>query len=201
MEKRILLAIPIAGLVMLAEAADRLSCDGAAPLPVLLPRVAVFLALCIAVVLLSRYVGRLRLAAETDSLTGLGNRYRFDCLLASKRSGAVGVLYIDVDELKSINDRCGHAAGDALLRRLAEILRTRSPEDSVCCRVGGDEFVVVVPNADEKALAAIRRSILAATLDEFSIGTAVGRFEELESLVAKADAELYKSKGEIYISG
>lgn len=89
----------------------------------------------------------LRLAAESDALTGLANRRGFtDDLLRRLSSGAgvVAVLFLDLDRLKALNDFYGHSAGDEYLRALADTLRAVLPPEATIARWGGDEFVVVM---------------------------------------------------------
>jgi diguanylate cyclase (GGDEF)-like protein len=91
----------------------------------------------------------LRELALHDSLTGLANRrlladrYTHAVALAERDGGRVAVLLIDLDGLKAINDGCGHAAGDAILRRVADALRQAVRQTDTVGRIGGDEFVVV----------------------------------------------------------
>lgn len=92
--------------------------------------------------------------ASTDSMTGLMNRrgltQRFEKIMASK-SGC-GVLHVDLDRFKPINDTYGHTAGDAVILGVARILEDVCPAPSFAARIGGDEFVVVAPGADTLAL-------------------------------------------------
>ncbi|TXM70886.1 sensor domain-containing diguanylate cyclase [Methylobacterium sp. WL120] len=94
---------------------------------------------------------RLRHQARTDDLTQLANRAEFHRVLdarlheARAADGDVGVLLIDLDGFKGVNDALGHAAGDAVLRRVAERLRKAGYERYFPARLGGDEFAVVVP--------------------------------------------------------
>jgi diguanylate cyclase (GGDEF)-like protein len=107
---------------------------------------------------------RLREQALTDALTGLANRRHFrERLLAelarSTRDGrAMSLILFDVDDFKSINDRHGHPAGDAALRGFAAILRDEARVSDVVCRIGGEEFAVILPNttAGEAARYAVR---------------------------------------------
>jgi len=91
-------------------------------------------------------------AARTDPLTGLGNRLAWDEATGSAQeavdAGAVySVISLDVDGLKAINDQYGHAAGDDLLRRCADIIRQHCSEADLAVRIGGDEFAILVPHA------------------------------------------------------
>jgi GGDEF domain-containing protein len=90
--------------------------------------------------------------AHQHALTGLWNRRYADVRLAEEIGRARGVpgyrfsvLVADVDDLKGVNDRHGHAAGDQALRWVAGFLSQGLRSDDVCCRVGGDEFLVILP--------------------------------------------------------
>ncbi|MGR3572661.1 GGDEF domain-containing protein [Brevirhabdus sp.] len=105
--------------------------------------------------------------AGTDSLTGLGNRRSLRELLA-RLSGegdtaAFGLMHIDLDHFKRINDRFGHGAGDKVLRRVARILREQTRQGDFVARSGGDEFTVVLRDcADQTVLRATAERILRA---------------------------------------
>ncbi|GAA0455262.1 hypothetical protein Ade02nite_03890 [Paractinoplanes deccanensis] len=91
---------------------------------------------------------RLAHEAQHDALTGLPNRRRMqDALGASLREQPVGVLFVDLDGFKPVNDAHGHEAGDELLRQVARRLTGCVREGDVLARVGGDEFVVLMPGA------------------------------------------------------
>ncbi|MEU4244330.1 sensor domain-containing diguanylate cyclase [Actinoplanes sp. NPDC026619] len=126
---------------------------------------------------------RLEFEAQHDALTGLPNRRRMqDVLGASLRYDAVAVLFVDLDGFKPVNDAHGHEAGDELLRQVATRLSACVREDDVLSRVGGDEFVVLMPGvfdpaAVEATSARIRQAIEAPfTIDgnEVRIGASVG---------------------------
>jgi diguanylate cyclase (GGDEF)-like protein/PAS domain S-box-containing protein len=114
---------------------------------------------------------RLEQVARTDSLTGLGNRFLLECDLGTvigheaELGRRVGMIHVDVDRFKPVNDTLGHAAGDRLLVVLAGRIQRAAPADALIARVGGDEFVVVVPDAiPEQVLAcaeAMRASVAA----------------------------------------
>ena len=94
---------------------------------------------------------RIRQLATFDALTGLYNRAAFvellESRLAAARATGLGLMFIDLDHFKPINDRLGHVAGDAMLRTLGERLRQALPPDAFAGRYGGDEFVVLCPTA------------------------------------------------------
>lgn len=143
-----------------------------------------------------------RTAADVDPLTGVLNRRRFDELLAA-RTPTTGLVLIDIDHFKTINDRYGHVAGDEVLRRIATAIGTavRSHSD-VAARLGGDEFALLIEQTSEHAItdvcARVRAAIgevrtgdvapgLALTV---SIGAATGQRE----LYERADGALYSVK-------
>jgi diguanylate cyclase (GGDEF)-like protein/PAS domain S-box-containing protein len=155
---------------------------------------------------------RMRHDALHDPLTGLSNRTllrdRLEHALASSErgAGATGVMFVDLDNFKQINDAFGHAAGDAVLVELGRRLRTAvRPADTVA-RVGGDEFVVVCEEIDEEsALAmgrrlqeAIRLPLTVGGVDHrlsASIGIALGHTDP-EALLGDADAAVYRAKAD-----
>lgn len=113
--------------------------------------------------------------AHVDALTGLPNRLWLTSFLpraieaAAATASSLAVLFIDLDDFKSVNDTCGHAAGDALLvaaaGRLAAAIRT---EDKLA-RLGGDEFVIVLAQADHAEIVQVARRIIAALAEDFML--------------------------------
>src|SRR5262249_27222215 len=105
---------------------------------------------------LERVIGSLRQQATRDPLTGLFNRRLLDQqlpeLISQCRANALdlAILMIDVDHFKHLNDTLGHAAGDELLRSIAQIIRSSIREQDHAYRCGGDEFVIVMPDADSE---------------------------------------------------
>lgn len=163
---------------------------------------------------LERAIGTLKQQATRDVLTGLSNRRALDTQLPAlfkqcKLSGAdLVVLMIDVDYFKTLNDTLGHAAGDELLKQIGQLIRSSTRQTDYAFRCGGDEFVVVLPNATPavgRRLAERLRSLvdgLAKTLrvpnaPQLSIGVAsmnvTNAASEVE-LLAEADKALYAVK-------
>jgi diguanylate cyclase (GGDEF)-like protein len=99
---------------------------------------------------------RLEHLAQTDSLTGLYNhrffheRLRAELTRASRSRDSVAVLMFDLDDFKRVNDVYGHAAGDQLLVQLASVARESVRGSDVVCRIGGEEFGVIMPSCDAR---------------------------------------------------
>jgi diguanylate cyclase (GGDEF)-like protein len=153
--------------------------------------------------------------SEHDHLTGLPNRARFlrqlGELLAARQGGAtVAVLFLDLDGFKPVNDRHGHAAGDHVLRCVAERLRGAIRVSDLVARLGGDEFVVALPLGDRRDTASVERvsaslrSVIAQPVEHqgrllrvsASIGMAICPEQACtaEELVHAADQSMYASK-------
>jgi two-component system, cell cycle response regulator len=146
--------------------------------------------------------------AHTDELTGALSRRRFAVLAESVESDECGLLLLDADHFKCINDRHGHAAGDQALVQLADRIQGELRAGDLLARWGGEEFVILLADvADEGALRTsaerIRAAIAATPVScgseavqlTVSIGAVRGsRSEGLESLVAAADRALYVAK-------
>jgi diguanylate cyclase (GGDEF)-like protein/PAS domain S-box-containing protein len=160
---------------------------------------------------------RMRAEADTDELTGLANRRALQRMLraalarAAAHGLSVGVLMLDLDGFKAVNDRFGHAAGDATLRDVAARLRRCVRERDLVARAGGDEFVVVLPDlthSDHAAHDAARRieAAFAEPLEldgeQASLRAAVGVAchpgdgDDLDSLLAAADRAMYARKAQ-----
>jgi diguanylate cyclase (GGDEF)-like protein len=150
--------------------------------------------------------------ATTDALTGLPNRRYFDefCgLLARRRRSddAVGVLMVDIDKFKVLNDTYGHGIGDEVLRAVAGAIVAAVREDDVPARFGGEEFVVLLrnPGIDVAVEVGERVRMAVAGLDlsrhgvpgvSVSVGVAVSNHADqpIEDLVEHADQALYRAK-------
>lgn len=161
---------------------------------------------------------RLVSRANMDGLTGLGNRSCFEevlrkevaARLSAPLPNALGLLMIDVDHFKDINDKHGHQAGDEVLRVIGKALRALTRETDLPARFGGDEFVVVVPSTDPHGLEVFAERIHEAVGKlQVSIGTSTRRVtvslggacisdvngpSDVERLVGAADRALYRAK-------
>ena len=157
-----------------------------------------------------RRVGRaMQRLAHTDELTGLPNRRdvlaRLDAMLA--RGTRSALLIIDLDHFKRINDSHGHPAGDAVLRAAAEVLRAEGAPPAAAGRLGGEEFVLVLPGVDEAGACAVAERIraavaaldLGAVVPEGHVTTSVGLTlgqagDDISALLRRADRALYLAK-------
>src|SRR5688500_17404105 len=119
---------------------------------------------------------QLRHQALHDPLTGLPNRVLFidrlsHALVRRNRTPGVAALFMDLDDFKDINDSLGHAAGDELLRLVAQRLAGVVRPDDTACRLGGDEFAFLLEDADLDRAETVARRILAALAQPFQLGT------------------------------
>lgn len=153
---------------------------------------------------------RLQRQAERDALTGVLNRAAFTAgLEAQSRAGVHGgLLFIDVDHFKSVNDRFGHAAGDEALSAIGTVLAGLSRGNDLVGRLGGEEFAVFLHQASPERMLdhsqTIREAVAAIDLQaptgiRIALGISIGafhcapRFEPVEALAA-ADRNLYRAK-------
>lgn len=153
-------------------------------------------------------------AAHHDALTGLNNRVVFlkatDAILNRDTQDArqVGLIFIDLDHFKAVNDNNGHAAGDQLLIHVADAMRDTAREEDFLCRMGGDEFVMGCPGVSDfemlqhiadELLDRIRTPITwvdTTLVCGASIGIALSNGEQMtaEDLIRSADFALYEAK-------
>jgi diguanylate cyclase (GGDEF)-like protein/PAS domain S-box-containing protein len=150
-----------------------------------------------------------------DSLTGLANRALFAERIAHaldrgvRRRNLIAVLFIDLDDFKTVNDSLGHAAGDELLVSVAERIRASIRPEDTCARLGGDEFAVMVESiVDPDGAVTVARRILAAMVEPLtiagsevvvsgSVGIALGSGGQSASeIMRSADLAMYRAKGE-----
>jgi diguanylate cyclase (GGDEF)-like protein len=158
----------------------------------------------------------LRFLADHDSLTGLLNRRCFRTKLdryvsfSARYGGQGAVMIIDIDGLKDVNDKLGHQPGDNLIRRVADILRERVRTTDIVARLSGDEFAVLVPQADTGGALQLGEDLRAQVAEGFpeesELGTAtisVGitmfggkRDVGAEAVLVAADQAMYRAKEE-----
>ena len=156
----------------------------------------------------ARLIERLAASARTDPLTGLANRRAFEQALEQRLDAAApetfAVLMLDVDGLKQVNDARGHAAGDAVLKRVASVLSSDLRETDLATRWGGDEFLLLMPGLDQVGALSLARRIGGTLLNpddpagpiSVSIGTAAFPADGTTavSLLAAADRSMYLEK-------
>ncbi|MFM6989533.1 MAG: diguanylate cyclase domain-containing protein [Arenimonas sp.] len=159
---------------------------------------------------------RIRHLALHDALTGLPNRTVFDSHLAAELASAkrnkegFGLLFLDLDGFKTVNDRFGHGFGDRVLKEVAGRLRTALRESDLIARIGGDEFVVLLRRVtllrDAEHVAAKIHAALAAPFEletrRIACGTSIGialypqHGGDALALVAHADQAMYRAKAQ-----
>jgi diguanylate cyclase (GGDEF)-like protein len=158
---------------------------------------------------------RITQLAVTDELTGLANRRRFmevvrqEVQRARRYSRPLTLLMIDLDRLKQINDQNGHAAGDAMLRGLADCIRSSTRATDTPARLGGDEYAALLPEtsredaliiaerlraAVEKFSAVINGAIIHSTVSIGLVSRNPGEVTDLPSFIRLADEALYHAK-------
>jgi diguanylate cyclase (GGDEF)-like protein len=145
--------------------------------------------------------------ASHDPLTGLANHREFHEtfereLERCRRSGAeLSVVLLDLDEFKQVNDRHGHAHGDHVLERVGAALSRHTRAGDVACRVGGDEFAALLPEASREEADEVARRMAAAVSEadeRISASAGVATWPKdggsKDVLIAEADARLYAAK-------
>jgi diguanylate cyclase (GGDEF)-like protein len=157
---------------------------------------------------------QVRRQAVTDELTGLANHGRFQDLLSGEIEQVrryhhpVGLIMLDIDDFKSINDTFGHQQGDVVLRHVGRVLKDSSREADTPARYGGEEMALVLPHTDLEGSCAIAERVRTAIaelriprLDQrgvlritASLGVAASSEGEKDALIAEADAALYAAK-------
>ncbi len=144
----------------------------------------------------------LKKIACIDPLTGLNNRYALD-----RVRDFTGIMMIDIDDFKSINDTYGHGVGDQVLRKIAELIKKSTRAKDCICRYGGDEFVAVFIECPQEVIrerakligASIRENVTLGSNPVRHVTTSIGyafndRNESFESVKERADIALYESK-------
>jgi len=148
--------------------------------------------------------------ADTDALTGLHNRRAFDRLLAQafetarRDARSLSLTIFDIDHFKRVNDEFGHEAGDERLRAVSTAARQRLRRIDALARIGGEEFVALLPQTDTAGAALVAEGLrlqvrsthagrAGSVTASFGVAQWDGR-EDAASLVARADAALYRAK-------
>lgn len=145
-----------------------------------------------------------------DALTGLYNRAFFEKelkRLSQRRKGTLALVMADVDDLKKVNDNLGHAAGDALIKGAAQVLRQSFRPEDICARIGGDEFAVLLtdiePQALDAVLARLREQIKATSqsgkyaIFSLSVGASFAHSPcDMNEQIKEADEKMYADKAE-----
>ncbi|MGB2957070.1 MAG: diguanylate cyclase, partial [Anaerolineales bacterium] len=151
---------------------------------------------------------KLKYLSHHDGLTNIYNRTYFDVEMSRLQQGRqfpIGIIVGDLDNLKDVNDRFGHAAGDELIRRVAQAMRSSFRGDDVIARIGGDEFAVLLTNTDqkltEKAMNRFLKNIQklnssqSGPLVQISLGmSSCEKTCSLTEALKKADANMYQEK-------
>ncbi|MBB3270361.1 diguanylate cyclase (GGDEF)-like protein [Pseudomonas sp. OG7] len=160
--------------------------------------------------LLHERIGRLDRDAQTDPLTGLGNRRSLELSLSllEAEGRAFAAIVLDIDHFKRVNDSHGHEVGDQALRQLAELMRRCCREGDLLCRTGGEEFLMMLPGASLEVAAVVAERLRVTVQDTplepvgaVTISLGVARWdgeagsEPMETL-SEADRALYRAKQE-----
>ncbi len=162
----------------------------------------------------SLFIDRLEIDAGMDPLTGLQNRYTYEELLIDlnkEENLPISVMLGDVNSLKDINDTYGHMAGDALLSAVGDIIKECCPPNGYSARIGGDEFVIMIPNCGDSCTSGIADDIRKrlSLIDNlpFEVKMALGSVTKttidgsLKSFVNEADKVMYMNKSKIKEAG
>ncbi len=158
---------------------------------------------------------QLKAIAITDELTGLFNRRGFftlseqQCKLADRTKNHLSLLYLDLDNLKTINDKLGHSEGDRAIKDAADVLRSSFRQSDIIARIGGDEFAVLITNPTSHEIENIAADKIKSNLSAFnmqktreyilSLSMGMAHFDpenpcSIGDLITRADTLMYENK-------
>ncbi len=170
----------------------------------LFSELAVFLTLVLIISQVRRLVDSLEQQGRVDPLSGALNTRGLFELLERERSRAdrherpMTVVFADLDDMKGINDRLGHSGGDEVLRTFSEKVRSSIRDEDLLARVGGDEFVVILPDTGQRqaviVVARLRRRVGPKIPASYGVVTFLRQPESIEDLISAADAMMYAAK-------
>lgn len=144
--------------------------------------------------------------AFTDGLTGLYNRLSFENDISEKtHAGTTACISVDINNLKEVNDRCGHGSGDILIRAMAEILTEAAGDIGKVYRIGGDEFIIIVKDTSNSEVDMLLKRIENCRQErnargdmqiEFALGVSFAAEDDVsyEKVIARADKSMYEEK-------
>ena len=153
---------------------------------------------------LNKIIKELNICCEKDALTGIGNRTSFYKIIDNleKINSGVTVLVCDIDGLKAINDQYGHFIGDKIIRQAANLLESCCPELAYLFRMGGDEFLILIPeiltkDQCEQIVSKIHWECSKNYKLKLSLGIASSKDKQYEliDVIREADEKMYKSRG------
>jgi len=169
---------------------------------------------CVMVATAEDATEKYRTAAETDPLTNLLNRRGLETLLASRpgerfRTQPTAIILADIDYFKTINDRFGHAFGDEVITRFGALLKAQSGHSGYAVRMGGEEFLILLPAVTLKEAVAVAERIRCTFIDmrplstglvaepftaSFGVSRLAPQRESIAEAIARADSLLYSAK-------
>ena len=187
-----------AALVVVSGASLLLSAPVGNPLTTWMP---LALAIVVSSELLSMLLGHMRRLTVTDGLTGALNRSGFEDQVVRERAVSrrtrepLSLVVIDINDFKSVNDRHGHAVGDALLAGVTEEWRATLRVRDAIGRRGGDEFALLLPQTTEAQARTMAARLRGSSAYDWAYGVAsLGIDEDIDDCLARADEEMYRQK-------